>query len=179
MSKHITQGFNEFESASSNAVNITDDHKDIPINLYLLKLKSIRDIVNYWTQNKIDWIKAVKKEMISLVENKMLKRGDKPLRGKKILAIFVFKDKITSQSYMGKLKACCVTYGDLQQKRWTQWQLVAHSFDLHFRTLYLSSCQSKNNSHKFEFHWHVLPRSNDLSLTHSTNKRVFRPYARV
>jgi hypothetical protein len=91
--------------------------EDVDITPYLPEPKKLHQIEQCHPKIKEDWIKAVCKEVKFLIENETFKRGETPNSSDEIIpAIFVFKAKFTSRGYLDKLKARCVTHGDLQKK---------------------------------------------------------------
>ena len=98
-----------------NILAYAADMEDIEVTPYLPEPKNIRQLLQCPLQIKLDWIKAVKKELKFIIENNTFRRGVAPDKEDEIIpSMFIFKAKITSKGFLDKLKARLVARGDMQ-----------------------------------------------------------------
>ena len=91
------------------------DEEDIEIAPYIPEPKNIRQIFQCPPAIRDSWLKALRKEIKFVIENKTFRRGEVPNSDDEVIpSMVIYKAKITSKGFLDKLKARLVARGDFQ-----------------------------------------------------------------
>ena len=97
---------------------IEEATKDIPIEPYLPEPRSYKDILKLPENLKKEWLAALKKEVLSIINTGTLDPKAEFIEGKDevVPLMAIFKAKITSRGFLDKLKGRVCLKGDLQKQ---------------------------------------------------------------